>query len=154
MRKECLYLYFLYVPLDQDAVILLQQNFLFLFILTGYRVRPLLRFCRPFMIIERCLDSNQCRVLTQPAGALSTYPPISFLSHSSLYLATHPSTQPSIPLLNRPSLGLAVFLLIPHDLPLLSHRARLARPNPVRGQCFAFIFFFWSVSPWGMSLSF
>ncbi len=79
---------------------------LFLYIFWRARVcRPLLRLCRPFMIFEGCLDSNSngwratdlaTHPSTQPPIPL-LQPPIPVLSHPSLFLATHHSTQPPIP---------------------------------------------------------
>ncbi len=94
--------------------------FVFLF-LAG---KSMISTCRPFMIVQGCLDYN----LESLAGALPTQPPvpsaeppIPLLSHSSLCLAVHLSSQPLIPLLSHPSFFLATHPSSWPPIPLLSH---------------------------------
>jgi hypothetical protein len=52
--------------------------------------RPLLRLCRPSMIIDGCLDLNPECCRSKQARYRLSHPSL-WLSHPSLYLATHPS---------------------------------------------------------------
>ncbi len=68
--------------------------FFFFFFFWRARVcRPLLRFCRPFMIFEGCLDSNPEYCRSKLARYRLSHPSLSDLAtHPSDDLATHPST--------------------------------------------------------------
>ncbi len=102
--------------------------------------------CRPFMIVQGCLDQNPESL----AGSLPTkppvpsaQPPIPLLSHLSLrsathsssyplipQLATHPSAQPSTSLLSHPSLFLATHPSALPPIPLLSHSSLCLATHP------------------------